>query len=258
MTIDHASLARREGLLKTQHPRTLPSHICISSIQVVIMKFTIKLYDQSRVTIIGIPAPMGQPSEARLATRVSMGKRYRRAPVSRTVKYPSSRKRRPPRRLTSNRDRVLQRPQHKERSTTCSTKPDRHENYGREQVLRSWWKAVLLRTAVKTDSFIREGLDVHEGLYCYVLPVWGYLVVGRFRRDDDLRTTSSTLSTNSHFFLSRRKCPFSQNRWPTNQARGKLSPDGVSTVRGLLKLDQREVACRPSTHVGRLFMFMCV
>ena len=41
-----------------------------------------------------------------------------------------------------------------------STKPDRSENYGREQV-PSWWKAGLLRPAVKTDSFIREGLNVH-------------------------------------------------------------------------------------------------
>jgi len=40
-----------------------------------------------------------------------------------------------------------------------------------------------LRPAVKTDSFIREGLNVREGLYCYVLPVWGCLVVEWFRRD---------------------------------------------------------------------------
>ena len=32
--------------------------------------------------------------------------------------------------------------------------------------------------AVKTASFIREGLNVQEGLYCYGLPAWGYLVVG--------------------------------------------------------------------------------
>ena len=32
--------------------------------------------------------------------------------------------------------------------------------------------------AVKTASFIREGLNVQEGPYCYGLPAWGYLVVG--------------------------------------------------------------------------------
>ena len=42
--------------------------------------------------------------------------------------------------------------------------------------------------------------------------------------------------------------------WPPNQARGKLSPEGVTTVRELLMLDQREAVCRPSTHVGRLFI----
>ena len=31
--------------------------------------------------------------------------------------------------------------------------------------------------AVKTASFTREGLNVQEGLYCYGLPDWGYLVV---------------------------------------------------------------------------------
>ena len=32
--------------------------------------------------------------------------------------------------------------------------------------------------AVRNASFIREGLNVQEGLYCYGLPAWGYLVVG--------------------------------------------------------------------------------
>ena len=32
--------------------------------------------------------------------------------------------------------------------------------------------------AVNTASFIREGLNVQEGLYYYRLPAWGYLVVG--------------------------------------------------------------------------------
>ena len=32
--------------------------------------------------------------------------------------------------------------------------------------------------AVKTVSFIRKGLNVQEGMYCYGLPAWGYLVVG--------------------------------------------------------------------------------
>ena len=42
--------------------------------------------------------------------------------------------------------------------------------------------------AVKTASFIREGLNVQEGPYCYGLPAWGYLVVGCFRSKDDLGT----------------------------------------------------------------------
>ena len=29
---------------------------------------------------------------------------------------------------------------------------------------------------VKTASFIREGLNVQEGMYCYGLLAWGYLV----------------------------------------------------------------------------------
>ena len=70
---------------------------------------------------------------------------------------------------------------------TSSTKPDSSQNYG-EQVLRSRSKADLLRPAVKTDSFIREGLNVHEGLHCYVLPVWGCLVLGCCRGDYDLGT----------------------------------------------------------------------
>ena len=36
----------------------------------------------------------------------------------------------------------------------------------------------MVHPAVKTVSFIREGLNVQEGLYCYGLPAWGYLVVG--------------------------------------------------------------------------------
>ena len=99
-----------EGLLMKQHIRTLPSHKpqnCTSSIQVVIMRFMVQLFDQSRVTITGRPAPMSQSSETRLAARVSIASRYRRAPVSRTVKYPSSRKRRPPRCPTSSRDGVF-------------------------------------------------------------------------------------------------------------------------------------------------------
>ena len=37
--------------------------------------------------------------------------------------------------------------------------------------------------------------------------------------------------------------------------KGKLSPDGLKHYLGPLKLDQQEAACRPSTHVDRLFTY---
>ena len=40
---------------------------------------------------------------------------------------------------------------------------------------------------------------MREGLYCYGLPILGCLVAKRIRREYDLGTTFSTLSTNSHF-----------------------------------------------------------
>jgi len=95
----------RGGFLKKQHLRTLPSRKpqkCTSSNQVVNMKIILfQLFNLSTGTITGMPAPMSQLSEFRLAARVSMWSRYRRAPVSKKVKYPSSRKRRPTLRSTS-------------------------------------------------------------------------------------------------------------------------------------------------------------
>ena len=44
--------------------------------------------------------------------------------------------------------------------------------------------------AVRNASFIREGLNVQEGLYCYGLPAWGCLVVGCFRSEYELSPTS--------------------------------------------------------------------
>lgn len=51
---------------------------------------------------------------------------------------------------------------------------------------------VFLCPAVKTDSSIREGLNMLEGLYCYGLPVWECLVVVCFRSKPDLGTISNT------------------------------------------------------------------
>ena len=53
---------------------------------------------------------------------------------------------------------------------------------GNKKATITRWKAGLQHPAVKTYLFTREGLNVRKGLYCYSLPVWGYLVVKCFRR----------------------------------------------------------------------------
>ena len=61
--------------------------------------------------------------------------------------------------------------------SSFSAKQDGKYHFRWKQVLWSGWRAELVCLAVKTASFIREGLNVQEGLYCYCLPAWGYLVV---------------------------------------------------------------------------------
>ena len=45
--------------------------------------------------------------------------------------------------------------------------------------------------AVKIASFIREDLNVQQGLYCYGVPIWRCLVVGCFRSEYNLRMSSN-------------------------------------------------------------------
>ena len=64
----------------------------------------------------------------------------------------------------------------------------------------------LILVESRTDSFIREGLNVRGGLYVYGLPFCGCLVVGCFRTDYNLGTitTEFYVFTNPYISLFRR------------------------------------------------------
>ena len=112
---------------------------------------------------------------------------------------------------------------------------------------------------VKTASFIREGLNVQEGLYCYGLPVWGYLVVGI---SGSMIWELSLAPNVIHFLLTPMFPCFLTNMYPNFEQvasdeikSGRQSPDGLKHYLGIKRQDKQETTCHPFTHVGRLVDF---